>query len=189
MNAPFVHQNGLPHRAFTVADVYRMVEVGLLGPDERVELIEGALVPMASKGARHVGVQRALLRAWRARLAEIDLLFKPTLRLSEHTYFEPDIVAVSRALPTKDLAGPTVLLAIAIADLSLGYDLGVKPAHYARYGVRELWVIDVNERQVHVHRDPGEDGYREVRKAERTERVVPLHAPELALSLADLDVT
>jgi Uma2 family endonuclease len=188
MTAPIVHGNGLPHRAFTVDDVYRMVEVGLLDPDERVELIEGALVPMASKGNQHEAVKRALVRAWGGHPL-YDLMIEPTLRLSEHTYFEPDIVVVARTMRTEDLAGPTVLLAVEIADTSLGYDLGVKPGHFAKHGVRELWVIDAKTRVTHVHREPAPDGYREVRQARRTERIVPLHAPELALALAELDVT
>ena len=45
--------DGLPRRPFTIADVERMVEVGLIHPDERFELIGGEIVPMSPKGIRH----------------------------------------------------------------------------------------------------------------------------------------
>ena len=52
--------DGLPRRAFSVADVERMVQVGLIGPDERIELIGGEIVPMSPKGIRHAVVKQAL---------------------------------------------------------------------------------------------------------------------------------
>lgn len=41
---------GLPRRRFTVAELERMVEAGLLQEDERIELIGGEIVPMSPKG-------------------------------------------------------------------------------------------------------------------------------------------
>jgi hypothetical protein len=48
-----------PRRAFTVEDVRRMVEVGIIAEGERIELVEGELVVMAAKGYSHELVKLA----------------------------------------------------------------------------------------------------------------------------------
>ena len=95
---------GLPRRRFTVADVERMVEVGLMEEDERVELIGGELVPMAPKGNHHEVVKTALLLRW-YRACPDDLLLTPetTFRLSTDTYLEPDVVVYRRSDGLKNL--------------------------------------------------------------------------------------
>ncbi len=50
-----------PHR-FTVDDYHRMAEVGLIGADDRVELIEGEIVDMAPVGSRHNACVKRLTR-------------------------------------------------------------------------------------------------------------------------------
>ena len=57
---------------------------------------------------------------------------------------------------TQDVRGPDILLAIEVADSSLAKDLNLKAGVYARYGVRELWVIDVNRLVTHVFREPAD---------------------------------
>ncbi len=180
---------GLPRRAFTVKDVERMVEVGLIGEDERIELIGGEIVPMSPKGNHHEVLKAALLDRWyRRRPAEVMLVPETTFRLAKDTYLEPDVVVYRRADGLKRLDGGTALLCVEIADTSLAYDLRRKPAIYAAFGVAELWVIDAVRRVTHVHRGPGEGGYGTVTVHTGEETVTPLLAPALTLRLADLDL-
>jgi Uma2 family endonuclease len=190
MNAPMTTAaEGLPRRAFTVKEVERMVEVGLIAEDERIELIGGEIVPMSPKGNHHEVLKAALLDYWyRLRPPELRLVPETTFRLSEDTYLEPDVVVYRRADGLKRLDGGTALLCVEIADTSLGYDLHRKPAIYASFGVAELWVIDAVRLVTHVHRDPGEGGYRSVTVHAAGETLVPLNAPALPLRLADLDL-
>ena len=51
---------GLPRRAFTVEDVQRMLDGGIIAEGERIELIEGELVVMAAKSDAHDNVRNAL---------------------------------------------------------------------------------------------------------------------------------
>ncbi|WP_375461893.1 Uma2 family endonuclease [uncultured Enterovirga sp.] len=179
MNAPFhALAEGLPRRRFTVADVTRMVEVGLIGEDERLEVLDGEIVEMSPKGYRHEGVKGAINRLWGRHCPEgYDFLPETGLYLSPKTYLEPDFIAFRARATLEGLAGPDVLLAIEVADSSLAYDLTQKPGIYASFGVNELWVIDVAGRVVYLHRDPTPDGYSNVGRADATEPLLPRHAP------------
>jgi hypothetical protein len=50
---------GLPRRAFTVDDISRMIEAGILGEDENFELIEGDIVVTAAKHVGRGGIKNA----------------------------------------------------------------------------------------------------------------------------------
>jgi Uma2 family endonuclease len=82
-----------------------------------------------------------------------------------------------------------VLLAVEIAESSLRFDLGRKASLYAAHGIGELWVIDAKRLVIHVHRDPGSDGYDSVSVTDAGSMVVPVAAPGLALRLSDLDLS
>ncbi len=170
---------GLERRAFTIADMERMVADGILDPDERLELIGGEFVPMAAKGSRHEAIKVALALLW-GRVCPFGFVFAPEtgLRLDPLNYLEPDFIVFARTKRLADVRGPDVLLAVEVADSSLDYDLRRKPLVYAAFGVRELWVIDAARRTVHRHHGAGPEGYAEVRECGASERLVPRHAPE-----------
>ena len=167
------------HRAFTIADMDRMVEAGILDVDERIELVAGELVPMSAKASRQESIKAALVLRW-GRVCPAGLGFVPEtgLRLDPHNYLEPDFILFSRAKRLADVRGPDVLLAVEVADTSLDYDLRRKPLVYAAFGVRELWVIDAARRRVHRHADAGPEGYVDIREYEAHERLTPHHAPD-----------
>ena len=181
---------GLPRRRFTVAEVEAMVAAGVMGEDERLELIGGELVPMSPKGIRHEMVKAALLRRWyRAAPSECGLVPETTFRLSEDTYLEPDVVIYPKASGIPGLTAANVLLVVEIADTSLRYDIGRKAALYAGFGVRELWVVDAVRTTTRVFRDPGPNGYAHARDASSSERLAPLFAPQaFALKLDELEL-
>lgn len=196
MNAPMMTiarttnaADGLARRAFNVAEIEAMVEAGIIPPDERFELIGGEVVPKAAKGARHEILKTALMFHWVSRCPP-ELLFTPetTFRLSADTFLEPDFTVYRRADGLRGLNGGNALLAVEIADSSLGFDLGRKPGIYAAFGLRELWVIDAIQRVTHVHRQPVGERYQSVTVHPATEWLVPELAPALAVTLSALDI-
>ena len=59
--------------------------------------------------------------------------------------------------------GPSDLQLIAeVSDSTLDFDLNTKATLYARFGIPEYLVLDIASRQVHRHRNPAQDGYREI---------------------------
>ena len=181
---------GLPRRAFTVAELARMMEIGLVADHERLELVGGELVPMSSKGLRHELVKAALLERWIPGARGLGLRIVPNTpwELATDALFEPDLVVFDRAVGLEALAPETALLVVELADSSLGYDLGMKAQIYAGFAVPELWVIDVRRLVVHVHRMPDAEGYGSIIALGSEDVVVPERVPELALRLSDLEI-
>jgi Uma2 family endonuclease len=176
---------GMPRRAWTVADIEAMQQAGIIDEDERFELIGGEVVPMQAKGGRHEMVKVELNRHFQ-RLLPDDLSMAPetTLRLDEKTFVEPDFCVFPRSLFPGDMRGHDVLLAIEVADTSLAYDLGRKIGVYAAFGVPEIWVVNANSLVTRIHRHLGADGYRTVFEAGPSEDVAAMRVPQIAMCLA-----
>jgi Uma2 family endonuclease len=179
---------GLQRRRFTVAEVEAMVEAGIMDEDERVELIGGELVPMSPRGSRHELVKSALNFRWcRVCPEPYHVTPETMLRLSEDTYLEPDFVIFPLDSGLVGLTPSNVLLVVEIADSSRRYDMGRKAKEYAKFGVRELWVIDAVRRTTRTFCAQSETGYGETRDYRASDKIVPQFAPaEFALRLDEL---
>jgi Uma2 family endonuclease len=85
-------------------------------------------------------------------------LIAPSTELSDDSIPEPDItVAVESA--DKTLQGGNVRIAIEISDSTLAFDLGRKAALYARHAIPEYWVVDLENRVIHLHSAANAEGY------------------------------
>jgi len=169
---------------FTTADVFAMQDAGVLTADDRLELIDGELIPMNAKKNLHEIVKRDLAeRLILAKARDVVLNVEQTFYLAENLFLEPDILLYPRAIKPEDLRGPEALLVIEISDSTLPRDLQVKAPRYAANGVRDYWVVDVVRRVTHVHRDPGVEGYAAVVEQHADANLVPLLLPDLALAI------
>ncbi|MGF1462260.1 MAG: Uma2 family endonuclease [Maricaulaceae bacterium] len=148
-----------PHR-FSTADVFAMLEAGILTPDEKLELIDGELIRVSPKHVRHEYVKAKLTRFLVEKTNErMGIGVETTLFLEDRTFLEPDISIYPLESVRKNLTCADVLLAIEISDSRLRYDLEVKPPLYAAHGLASLWVADVRNPALHVFAEPGPDGY------------------------------
>jgi Uma2 family endonuclease len=128
---------------FTVDDVPRMQEEGIIPDGARLELFEGELVRMQAKNDAHERIKSELIRII-AKLLPQDLSMgvETTAYLADAAYFDPDISIIPRHTDIRDIKGLRISLVIEIADATLAKERGVKAQLYAKHGVRELWVID-----------------------------------------------
>ena len=174
-------------RKLTVEDVFAMVEAGILNEDERVELIDGVLVEMSPKNNRHE-VFKVYIHNELVRLLSPEYLVavETTLRLSETTYVEPDMVVFARSTGIPGLNGEMAELVIEVADTSLFYDMCDKVEIYARHGVREYWVVNTQADEVIVHRAPAEGAYSDVQTVPTTAKISPGFRPDLEIVLANM---
>lgn len=178
----------ISRRRFTVHEYHRMAEAGILHEDDRVELIEGELADMTPIGARHANCVRELNRLLSEQAGnDLRVDIQNPIRLDERNEPQPD-VAVLRARDYRDsLPVPEdVLLLIEVADTSLAYDRELKLPIYARSGIAEVWLVDLNAGVVERHTEPAWDGYRLVRRAVRGETLVSAVLPEIVIPLDTL---
>src|SRR3954467_5927907 len=100
MNIAFTYPApGLPpRRAFNVDDIRRMIEAGVIGEDEKIELVEGEIVVMAAKSYAHERIKNALVEAlFKARPDDIEVGVEMTIEFSRDILFEPDIAAIHKS--------------------------------------------------------------------------------------------
>jgi Uma2 family endonuclease len=172
-------------RPLTADEVMRMVRVGILGEDHRVELLHGVLTAVSPQDPPHaVIVQR--LTAWLAPLMVAgthDVRVQLPLVVPDPTSLpEPDVAVVEHDPAT--IAHPTTAaLVIEVADSSLRVDTTIKPPLFAAAGVPELWVVDVRGRRLRTFTDARPDGYASERTVAGDATITPgrVDAPPLAL--------
>jgi Uma2 family endonuclease len=184
---------GFPRRAFTVDDISRMIEAGVIHEDEKFELIEGEIVMMAAKGIAHERIKSALVVAVvRALPDQLTIGVETTLRLTDMVMLEPDIAVFPKELFGKLAAGFAQLdpgeaeLVIEVAATSIAYDKGLKARLYARHRVREFWVVDANERVTWVHTGPTGDGWSSIVERGPQDALTTPALPGLSIRLAEI---
>jgi Uma2 family endonuclease len=160
-----------------------MGEAGILRDDERVELIEGEIVEMNPIGVRHAACVRGLTRLLGRQLGDELLLdVQNPVRLDGGLEPQPDL-AVIRVRDYRDsLPGPEdVLLLIEVSDTTLAYDRNIKLPLYARFGIGEVWIVDLPGEAVERHTQPSEQGYRRMERAGRGQALQSEVIPDLIL--------
>jgi Uma2 family endonuclease len=185
---------GFPRRAFTVEEVRRMIEAGVIHEEEKFELVEGDIVMMPAKGAAHERVKSALtIAVARALPDHLTMGVEATLRLTDKIMLEPDIAVSPRGLFKKSSAGFARLdpgeasLVIEVASSSLAYDRGLKARLYARHLVKELWVIDANSRVTWVQTGPGGDEWSSMTERGPGDALATSALPGFSLRLCEID--
>jgi Uma2 family endonuclease len=181
----------LPSRMrFSIDRYHKMVAAGVLTEYDRVELIEGEILEMSPVGTPHTATT-ARLNEWLslglARAATISV--GGPVVLGDFSESEPDLMLLRRRedfYRGQHPAAADVLLLIEVSDSSLAFDLGVKRALYARHGIGEYWVVDLNGHRVHVHREPREAGYHSTQACGPSESLSPLTFPALQLPVHEL---
>ena len=178
-------------RRFTLDEYHRMGEAGILGADDRVELIEGEIVEMTPIGRDHASVVARIQHFFSTRLGDRAIVWtqNPLLLTAQVSEPQPDVILLS---PRSDfyrsgLPEPSdVRLLIEVADSSLAYDRRTKIPLYARAGVAEVWLVNVDANRVDLYRSPGAGGYADVRSPGFADRFSPRAFPDVVVTLADL---
>ena len=175
---------------FTTAEYHRMAEAGVLGEDDRVELIDGEILEMSPIGPRHAACVKRLSHLFSQRLGgEAIVSVQDPIGLSDHAEPQPDLALLR---PRADFYAPEhptpeeVLLVIEVADNSVEYDRQIKAPLYARNRIPELWLLDLGRDHLVVYRDPTGDGYATTRLLRPGEAISPLAFPHLMIPIADI---
>lgn len=152
-------------RLWTVNEYHRMLEAGILSTGDRVELLEGLILEMSPQLPPHASTTQRIAR-YLDRLLEdrAYIWMQLPITLTSYSEPEPDVGVVcidphefSDHHPIPD----EILLIIEVADTTLDADRKQKAQTYAKAGIVDYWILDVNTQQVYVLRQPNVEGYQQ----------------------------
>ena len=175
---------------FTIEEFERMVEVGIIPEDARVELIDGVMYEMAPIGNWHNATADALNELFKSSPgARVIVRVGGSIKLPDVSEPQPDLAVLRfRADYYRDGGvGPTdVLLVIEVSDSSLVYDRTLKLPMYATAGIPEVWIVTREPAAIEAYRVPRANGYRERLVYLPGESLSPLARPELTIHVSDV---
>ncbi|NER23002.1 MAG: Uma2 family endonuclease [Symploca sp. SIO1C2] len=178
-------------RLINVAEYHCMADAGVFHPEERVELIAGQLVKMAAKGTAHTVTLRRINRLFTCLSFQIEVMvqIQDPIVLDDYSEPEPDF-ALLRLEPREYIdAHPTAAdtyLVIEVADSSFKYDSETKAKLYAQSNIADYWVLDVVKRQLHVFRQPSNQGHQSEVILTEDDSISPLQFPEIKISIQEM---
>ena len=178
-------------RKFTADEYYRMAQVGILHPDERVELIDGEILAMAPVGPLHVWTVNLWNRTFAQLVIEgrVIVQIQSPILLGDNSQPEPDIVLLTPQSQSNPgaLPGPAdILLIIEVSDTTLSYDRGTKGNMYAGANVPETWIMNLSEDCIESFTQPGPNGYAHHATYRRGDTIAPSTLPDVQFAVDDL---
>ena len=192
MSTPFLERESLnlqPRHRWTVAEYHRMGEVGLLNEDSRVELIDGEIMEMAPIGSEHGGKVNRFIYLFSKIFGDKAIIAaqNPVI-LGGYGEPQPDVAVLRWREDYYERAHPhaeDVLLIIEVSDSTLRYDRDVKVPLYANHGIPEVWLLDLQQKQLEIYREPTRGQYRQ-RECRRAGTLAPILSPDAVIDLAEL---
>ncbi|MEW6236807.1 MAG: Uma2 family endonuclease [Candidatus Omnitrophota bacterium] len=177
-------------RLFTIEEYYQMGRSGIFTEDDHVELIEGEIIQMTPIGNPHAGCVKWLIQFFRRRIGEEFIIgAQDPLRLSVYSEPQPDVVLLKPRLDYYRNAHPVpddVFLLIEVADSSLGYDKNLKIPLYAKHNIIECWLVNLQDKNIEVYRQPSENGYRQILTLAPDQTLSPQAFPDILVKAGDI---
>lgn len=181
-------QLALTRRRFTVAEYYRLAEVGVLHEDDRIELIDGELIEMAAIGLAHaqaIVTLDELANSMVVKSARVSV--QNPIHLGPRTEPQPDLALIRRRLYTVTHPTPAdIFLVIEVADSSLSYDRDVKLPLYAEAGIAEVWIVNLNGRTIERYSSLRDGRYTQITIAVPGDTLASLSLPALIVPVAQV---
>ncbi|MEL6864090.1 MAG: Uma2 family endonuclease [Bacteroidota bacterium] len=148
---------------FTVDQYQKMAEIGILEPEERLELLKGYIIEMTPINSEHAGIVNFLTRELNRQLYKKAIICSQNpISLDEYNQPAPDIAIAHFREDDYRHAHPTakdIWLVIEVADSSLEKDRQVKTELYAAAGIAEYWIVNIPAQQVECFSQPSDHLY------------------------------
>lgn len=150
-------------RRITVKKYDRMIESGVFDETDRIELLNGAIIEKMPKGTKHSAATDRAARVFYRRFGEkVFVRNQNPVWLDEFSEPEPDIVVAVPKADEYETSHPTpdeIFLILEISDSTLSYDRQTKGAAYARAGIKQYLLLNIQEDTLEDYREPGADGF------------------------------
>jgi Uma2 family endonuclease len=177
------------HYKFTVDEFVRKYDQGILEATDRVELLNGEIIILHAVGYRHAQAVTALNDEFGERSRRrFSISPQNPVELEKYSAPQPDICLVSRACrrSKRHPAPEQVYLIVEVSDSSLEYDRGPKLDAYALCGIREFWILNLQEDVLEIYRNPEGGSYREQVIVKAGGQAAPESFPDVVISLAEI---
>jgi Uma2 family endonuclease len=182
-------------KRWTRVEYERLIDLGVFGPGDRLELLGGQLIVAEPQGAEHYSAVRRVTRALEAAFGPgWEVRPEGPIALDEESEPEPDAAVVPGSSEDYRFAHPArPVLAVEVAVSSLALDRTQKASLYARAGVADYWIVNLVDGVVEVHRDPARDAeapygwtYASVDVLSPGASIAPLAAPASRIAVSAL---
>ena len=153
-------------KLFTVDEYYKMAEVGILEPGDRVELIHGEILKMSPIKSFHASVVDNLHDLLLFLLREKAIIRgQNPIQIDNYSEPEPDLT-IAHFHPHKyrhqHPRPENVHFLIEVADTTLQKDRKIKLPLYAEAGIAEVWIVNLKNHTVEVYTNPVAGSYQEL---------------------------
>ncbi len=161
----------------TVEEYDRIIQSGVIGKDEKVELIDGLIVRKETRDRSYpLAAKQAMLALVRVVPPGWHVASEKSIVVSSRSKPEPDLVVVKgqpRDYLERDITATDVAVVVKIAQTRLEQDRTVMAQVYASSGIPVYWILNVAEEKIEVFRNPASEQY-QAREEYRFGQEVPL---------------
>jgi Uma2 family endonuclease len=175
---------------WTIEDYHQIIETGVLA-DRNVELLYGEIVEMPSEGIAHAQGSSDTGDLFREKLQTRAVVrdAKPITLPDQASEPEPDLAIVEplrNIYKTQHHPYPgNIFLLIEYSYSSLAKDKELKRLLYAKAGIIEYWIVNLQDRQVIIHRDPINGDYRSTQTL-TSGSIAMLAFPDVSIDVSQL---
>ena len=177
-----------PYR-FTVKDWHRLGDAGVFDEEKRLELLDGEIIAMSPIGNRHAVATCNLIEFF-ADNNRRRYVVSPGNPIEADQFSEPvpDLMLLPRAQKTARRHPLTneAFLVVEISDSTLSYDRGRKLRKYAKSGVQEYWIVNLQDDVIEVYRSPEGEKYLETSVAKDCHLIAPQAFPDTAVAVNEI---
>lgn len=175
-------------RQITVEEYDQMIENGVFDENDQFELLNGAIVEKIPKGKKHSAATDRIAKFFDRQFNEYFFVRNQNpIWLNKFSEPEPDIVLAVLKEDEYENSHPTpdeIYLILEVSDSTLSYDRNAKGEAYARAGIRQYLVLNVQEKTLEDYRQPSVDGFqsKQTYRAGQTFDLVAF--PEISLKVS-----
>ena len=154
-----------------------------------VELLDGLIFDFCPVSPLHAAVTRRISQPFLEQPEERCIVsIRNPVRLDEFSEPEPDVALLKyRAdyYKTRHPEPGDVFLLIEVADVSPDYDHEKLPI-YGQAGIAEVWIVNLVDQTIEVHREPNFTGYGSKTILRAGDKATPQTFPEVMVGIAEL---
>jgi Uma2 family endonuclease len=173
------------------ADEYeQMGRAAIFHPDARLELLDGEIYEMSPIGSPHAACVKYLSALLNRHFnGKMIVSTRDPIRLNDFSEPQPDIALLRWRDDFYRHAHPTpsdVLLVIEVADSTVESDRSYKMPLYAKAGVPEAWLVNLQTERIELYAQPANGAYQFIKEFKRDEDVQAYSIADLRVTVADV---